>query len=82
MLKCFLRNRKDQCVFFVYLGFVRVRGGGDIRDVNINFENWVVVKVVLVVGMYFNLVYVDRENVILIGLKEKKVRFYFILVFS
>lgn len=44
------------------LGFVRVRGGGDIRDLNINFENWVVVKVVFCVGIYFNLVKIEKNK--------------------
>ncbi|KAM9693599.1 3'-5' RNA helicase YTHDC2 isoform 3-T5 [Trichechus inunguis] len=57
-------------------GFVRARGGGDIRDVNTNSENWAVVKAALVAGMYPNLVHVDRENVVLTGQKEKKVRFH------
>ncbi|EDL84747.1 similar to YTH domain containing 2 (predicted) [Rattus norvegicus] len=57
-------------------GFVRARGGGDIRDVNTNSENWAVVKAALVAGMYPNLVHVDRENVVLTGPKEKKVRFH------
>eukprot|EP00071_Canis_lupus_P008857 XP_005626411.1 probable ATP-dependent RNA helicase YTHDC2 [Canis lupus familiaris] len=51
-------------------GFVRARGGGDIRDVNTNSENWAVVKAALVAGMYPNLVHVDRENVVLTGPKE------------
>ncbi|NXG29564.1 YTDC2 helicase, partial [Dromaius novaehollandiae] len=57
-------------------GFVRARGGGDIRDVNTNSENWAVVKGALVAGMYPNLVHVDRESLILTGPKEKKVRFH------
>nr|XP_033784979.1 3'-5' RNA helicase YTHDC2 isoform X2 [Geotrypetes seraphini] len=57
-------------------GFVRARGGGDIRDVNTNSENWAVVKAALVAGIYPNLVHVDRENVVLTGPKEKKVRFH------
>uniref|UniRef100_A0A8C3L563 RNA helicase n=1 Tax=Chrysolophus pictus TaxID=9089 RepID=A0A8C3L563_CHRPC len=58
------------------LGFVRARGGADIRDVNANSENWAVVKAALVAGMYPNLVHVDRENLVLTGPKEKKVRFH------
>ncbi|KAG8130831.1 hypothetical protein E2320_017417 [Naja naja] len=54
-------------------GFVRARGGGDIRDVNTNSENWAVVKGALVAGMYPNIVHVDRENVVLTGPKEKKI---------
>ncbi|XP_054842559.1 3'-5' RNA helicase YTHDC2 [Eublepharis macularius] len=57
-------------------GFVRARGGGDIRDVNTNSENWAVVKGALVAGMYPNIVHVDRENVVLTGPKEKRVRFH------
>ncbi|NXT97530.1 YTDC2 helicase, partial [Buphagus erythrorhynchus] len=43
-------------------GFVRARGGADIRDVNANSENWAVVKAALVAGMYPNLVHVDRQS--------------------
>ncbi|XP_010077327.1 PREDICTED: probable ATP-dependent RNA helicase YTHDC2 [Pterocles gutturalis] len=57
-------------------GFVRARGGADIRDVNTNSENWAVVKAALVAGMYPNLVHVDRESLVLTGAKEKKVRFH------
>ncbi|XP_072216626.1 3'-5' RNA helicase YTHDC2 isoform X2 [Excalfactoria chinensis] len=58
------------------LGFVRARGGADIRDVNVNSENWAVVKAALVAGMYPNLVHVDRENLVLTGPREKKVRLH------
>uniref|UniRef100_A0A4W5PYT4 YTH N6-methyladenosine RNA binding protein C2 n=1 Tax=Hucho hucho TaxID=62062 RepID=A0A4W5PYT4_9TELE len=57
-------------------GFVRARGGGDIRDVNLNSENWSVVKAALVAGMYPNLIHVDRESCSLSGAKEKRVRFH------
>uniref|UniRef100_A0A8C4XPF2 3'-5' RNA helicase YTHDC2 n=1 Tax=Falco tinnunculus TaxID=100819 RepID=A0A8C4XPF2_FALTI len=57
-------------------GFVRTRGGADIRDVNTNSENWAVIKAALVAGMYPNLVHVDRESLVLTGPKEKKVRFH------
>ncbi|XP_054034566.1 3'-5' RNA helicase YTHDC2 [Dryobates pubescens] len=57
-------------------GFVRARGGADIKDVNTNSENWAVVKAALVAGMYPNLVHVDRENLVLTAPKEKKVRFH------
>ena len=43
-------------------GFVRARGGGDIRDLNSNAENWAVVKAALTAGMYPHLIRVDREN--------------------
>ncbi|XP_030916425.1 3'-5' RNA helicase YTHDC2-like [Geospiza fortis] len=57
-------------------GFVRGRGGADIRVVNANSENWAVVKAALVAGMYPNLVHVDRESLVLTAPKEKKVRFH------
>ncbi|KAG2466971.1 YTDC2 helicase, partial [Polypterus senegalus] len=56
--------------------FVRARGGGDIRDVNLNSENWAVVKAALVAGIYPNLIHVDKENFKLVGAKEKKVRIH------
>ncbi|KAG8456301.1 hypothetical protein GDO86_002185 [Hymenochirus boettgeri] len=57
-------------------GFVRARGGGDIRDVNANSENWAVVKAALLAGMYPNFIHLDRENMMLAGPKEKRVRFH------
>ncbi|XP_069025007.1 3'-5' RNA helicase YTHDC2-like [Embiotoca jacksoni] len=58
------------------IGFVRARGGSDIRDVNLNSENWAVVKAALVAGMYPNLVYVDRETSLPSSTGEKKVHFH------
>ncbi len=43
-------------------GFVRARGGGDIRDLNTNSENWSVVKAALVAGLYPNILRVDRDR--------------------
>lgn len=57
-------------------GFVRARGGGDIRDLNTNSENWAVVKAALCAGTYPNLIRVDRERKQLITQKESKVRFH------
>lgn len=57
-------------------GFVRARGAGDIRDVNMNSENWAVVKAALVAGMYPNLIHVDRKTCSLSGHKEKRVRIH------
>ena len=42
------------------LGFVRARGGGDIRDLNTNSENWAVVKAALTAGSYPNILRYDR----------------------
>ncbi|PNF38747.1 putative ATP-dependent RNA helicase YTHDC2, partial [Cryptotermes secundus] len=57
-------------------GFVRVRGSGDIRDLNNNSDNWAVVKAALCAGMYPNLLRVDREHLQLRALKEFKVTFH------
>jgi len=43
-------------------GFVRARGGGDIRDLNSNSENWAVVKAALCAGLYPNILRIDRER--------------------
>ena len=43
-------------------GFVRARGGGDIRDLNTNSENWAVVKAALCAGAYPNVVRIDRKK--------------------
>ncbi|XP_034751393.1 3'-5' RNA helicase YTHDC2 isoform X1 [Etheostoma cragini] len=58
------------------IGFVRARGGSDIRDVNLNSENWAVVKAALVAGMYPNLVHVNQETSMLSSNREKKVHFH------
>ena len=41
---------------------MRARGGGDIRDLNSNSENWAVVKGALCAGLYPNLLHVDKES--------------------
>ncbi|KAL4604831.1 putative ATP-dependent RNA helicase YTHDC2 [Arapaima gigas] len=56
--------------------FVRARGPGDIRDVNLNSENWSVVKAALVAGMFPNIIHVDRENNCLLGSKDKIIHFH------
>ncbi|XP_074473095.1 3'-5' RNA helicase YTHDC2 isoform X3 [Sebastes fasciatus] len=58
------------------IGFVRARGGSDIRDVNLNSENWAVVKAALVAGMYPNLVHINPETSMLSSNREKKVHFH------
>ncbi|KAM6902347.1 3'-5' RNA helicase YTHDC2 [Xenentodon cancila] len=58
------------------IGFVRARGGSDIRDVNLNSENWAVVKAALVAGMYPNLVYINKETSMLSSAREKKLHFH------
>ncbi|XP_053726365.1 3'-5' RNA helicase YTHDC2 isoform X1 [Synchiropus splendidus] len=58
------------------IGFVRAHGGCDIRDVNMNSDNWAVVKAALVAGMYPNLVYMNKEGSRPSTNKEKKVLFH------
>ncbi|XP_029941306.1 3'-5' RNA helicase YTHDC2 isoform X2 [Salarias fasciatus] len=58
------------------IGFVRARGGSNIRDVNQNSENWAVVKAALVAGMYPNFVHINRETSTLSSSREKKVLFH------
>ncbi|KAJ8304720.1 hypothetical protein KUTeg_018303 [Tegillarca granosa] len=57
-------------------GFVRARGGGDIRDLNTNSENWAVVKAALCAGMYPNLMYIDRKRMRVLSQKEGNVKFH------
>nr|XP_046231082.1 3'-5' RNA helicase YTHDC2 isoform X2 [Scatophagus argus] len=58
------------------IGFVRARGGSDIRDVNLNSENWAVVKAALLAGMYPNLVNINQETSVPSSEREKKVHFH------
>ena len=52
---------------------MRARGGS---DVNLNSENWSVVKAALVAGMYPNLVHINRKTSVLSSAREKKVHFH------
>ncbi|KAL1420950.1 hypothetical protein MTO96_004318 [Rhipicephalus appendiculatus] len=56
-------------------GFVRSRGGGDIRDLNTNSDNWAVIKAALCAGSYPNLLRVDRERRQLVAQRASRVRF-------
>ena len=58
-------------------GFVRARGSGDIKSININSSNWSLVKACLMSGLYPNVIRVDRQagqKYILRTEKESKVR--------
>lgn len=57
-------------------GFVRARGAGDIRDLNMNSENWAVVKAALCAGAYPSIIRVDKHRRQLMTQKESKVRFH------
>ncbi|CAE1330762.1 YTHDC2 [Acanthosepion pharaonis] len=63
-------------------GFVRARGGGDIRDLNVNSEKWCVVKAALCAGLYPNIIRVDRAVGQLSAAKETKVRIHNLSVLS
>jgi hypothetical protein len=43
-------------------GFVRARGGGDIRDLNTNSGNWAVVKAALTAGSHPNILRMDPKK--------------------
>lgn len=43
-------------------GFVRNRAPGDIRELNMNSNNWAVVKAALAAGLYPNIARVDRHT--------------------
>lgn len=55
---------------------MRAHGGSDIRDVNLNSENWAVVKAALVAGMYPNLAHMDQETGLLSSSRKKKLHFH------
>ncbi|KAK2151127.1 hypothetical protein LSH36_375g06007 [Paralvinella palmiformis] len=57
-------------------GFVRARGGCDIRDLNSNSENWAVVKAALCAGLYPNVIRVDRDSMQFTTMKENKIRIH------
>lgn len=55
---------------------MRARGGSDIRDVNLNSENWAVVKAALVAGMYPNIMNINHETTLPLSCRAKKVCFH------
>ncbi|XP_076800164.1 3'-5' RNA helicase YTHDC2-like isoform X2 [Clavelina lepadiformis] len=63
-------------------GFVRARGGSDIRDLNTNSENWAVVKAALCASLYPNILRADRKFKRLSSRMSKRVRFHHTSVLS
>ena len=59
-------------------GFVKARGPGDIKSINVNSNNWSLVKACLMSGLYPNIVRVDkeegRESSVLRTQRESKVK--------
>lgn len=43
-------------------GFVRTRPPGDIRELNMNSNNWALIKAILTVGFYPNIAYVKKDS--------------------
>lgn len=58
------------------IGLVKVRGPGDIKDVNQNSEKWFVVKAALVSGLYPSIARIDRDDSTLRTSKEVKLSFH------
>jgi len=54
-------------------GFVRARGGNDIRDLNTNSENWAVVKAAICASSFPNIIHLDRKSNRLFTSNEKNV---------
>ncbi|XP_045156414.2 3'-5' RNA helicase YTHDC2-like [Mercenaria mercenaria] len=57
-------------------GFVRARGGGDIRDLNTNSENWAVVKASLCAGAYPNIIRWDKPTWRFVGQVTEKIKLH------
>lgn len=57
-------------------GFVRARGGSDIRDLNTNSENWAVVKAAICASAHPNVLRLNRDEMTLKAQQHKKVRFH------
>ncbi|KAL4228088.1 3'-5' RNA helicase ythdc2 [Mactra antiquata] len=57
-------------------GFVRARGGGDIRDLNTNSENWAVVKAALFAGGYPNVIRWDRNSWKFVSKSGEKIKIH------
>ncbi|XP_060581690.1 3'-5' RNA helicase YTHDC2-like [Ruditapes philippinarum] len=57
-------------------GFVRARGGGDIRDLNTNSENWAVVKASLCAGAYPNIIRWDKSTGSFVGQTADKIKIH------
>nr|XP_018900737.1 PREDICTED: probable ATP-dependent RNA helicase YTHDC2 [Bemisia tabaci]XP_018900738.1 PREDICTED: probable ATP-dependent RNA helicase YTHDC2 [Bemisia tabaci] len=57
-------------------GFVKSQGHAEIRELNVNSENWAVVKAAIVGGLYPNIIKVDRLLKTLRTENEPKVAFH------
>lgn len=57
-------------------GFVRARGNFDMKDLNVNSDNWGLVKASLTAGCYPNIIHVERSKLSLTTRKEKGIRFH------
>ncbi len=55
------------------LGLIRSRHG-DMKELNVNCENWPVVKAAVLAGIYPSILHADREQMKIVGNNEKNVR--------
>ena len=58
------------------LGLIRQRGGGDMKDLNSNSQNWSVIKAAVLTGVYPAMLQVDRESGKIVSDHEKNVRIH------
>lgn len=58
------------------IGLVKVRGPGDIKDINQNSEKWYVIKAALISGLYPSIARIDRDDLTLRTSKEVKLTFH------
>lgn len=63
-------------------GFVRARGRNDIRDVNINSENWAMVKAALLTGTYPKLAHINQESGSISSSGQTQISFHLTSVLS
>ncbi|CAL8280780.1 unnamed protein product [Lota lota] len=64
------------------IGFVRARGRSDIRDVNINSENWAIVKAALLTGTYPKLAHINQESGSISSSGQTQISFHLTSVLS
>lgn len=67
---------------FISSGFVQARGRSDIHDVNINSENWAVVKAALLTGTYPKLAHINQESCSISSGNQTQISFHLTSVLS
>ncbi|CAL8343000.1 unnamed protein product [Merluccius merluccius] len=64
------------------IGFVRARGRSDIRDVNLNSENWALVKAALLTGTYPKLAHINQDSCSISSSSQTQIYFHLTSVLS